>query len=64
MEGMNNNVPVIGIYTDIGHDSDDLYALLVAFKDHILGKVKIAFVCTVSCNNEERAQIELFETCS
>lgn len=29
----------------------------MAFNDHILGKVKIAFVCTVSCNNALRAQI-------
>ena len=30
---------------------------MVAFKDHLEGRVKIAFVCTVSCNNQERAQI-------
>ena len=47
-------VPIIGIYSDIGHEADDIYALMVAFKDHLLGKVKIAFVCTVSCNNHER----------
>lgn len=45
------------IETDIGHDCDDIECLLVALKDHKLGRIRIRYISTVSGNNVQRAQV-------
>jgi inosine-uridine nucleoside N-ribohydrolase len=47
----------IAIETDIGHDCDDIQALMVALADHIAGRIKIVWISTVSQNNAERAKL-------
>jgi hypothetical protein len=47
----------IALETDIGHDCDDLQALIVALKDHINGVVRIVYIATVSQANVRRAQL-------
>ncbi len=47
----------IALETDIGHDCDDLQALIVALKDHINGAVRIVYIATVSQANVQRAHL-------
>ena len=47
----------VAIETDVGHDCDDLVALLVALSDHKAGRICIKYIATVSRNNVERAKL-------
>ena len=47
----------IALETDIGHDCDDIQALIVALKDHLIGRVRIVYIATVSQANVRRANL-------
>ena len=47
----------VAIETDIGHDCDDIQALMLAGKDHLYQKIKLVYVSTISGNNGERAKL-------
>lgn len=55
--GNDDALPAVVIETDIGHDCDDLVALLAALSDHKRGRISIKYIATVSQNNLERAQL-------
>ena len=47
----------IAIYTDIGHDCDDIYALIQSLHDHKYGRVSIIFIATTAGATYERAML-------